>query len=136
MKIDFIPFQIGMQYENWEFDLDAGEDLVICERYRYIKDDILEILGVPISDIYLYFNADILVRVDLKFQKGTQPKTFIELAVTLESKYGRQLLFSDNEKSTLYKKWNDVNKCILLKHFLDDNSISILVTKHRYANLY
>lgn len=135
MRIDFLPFQLGMQYENWEFDLDAGEDLIICEKYKYIKDDILEILGVPVRNIYLYFNADILVRVDVSFQKGKQPKTFIDLAVSLETKYGRQSLFSNNEESALYKKWKGVKKSLFLKHFLDNNSVSIILTKYKYINL-
>lgn len=135
MKIDFIPFQLGMQYENWEFDLDAGEDLVICDRYRYIKDDILEMLGVPIADIYLYFNGDILVRVDLKFQKGNTPSIFIDLAVKLKSKCGKQNIESDVEKTIIYKEWTDVKKSILLQQHLDTNSIYIVISKLKYITI-
>lgn len=135
MKIDFIPFRIGMQYENWEFDLDIAEDYDICEKYKYIKNDIIEILDVQVDEIYLYFNGDILVRVDIKFHTGTIPHTFVNLSVKLEAKYGKQILNSNDGKSMLFKRWRDIQKSLSLQHYLEKNEIYIIITKHRYFNL-
>lgn len=69
MGIDFIPFKLGMEYDNWEFDLESDYETTEYERYLYIKKDMDALLGVPVERIYLSFNADILFMVEYEFTR-------------------------------------------------------------------
>ncbi len=66
MKITEIPFKIGMQYENWEFDLELVDTKRGYEIYEYTKGDITKINGSKVEHINLYFELDILIRIDIK----------------------------------------------------------------------
>lgn len=68
MKLDKLPFKIGMQYENWEFDLELVNTESSYEVYKYIKEDIEEINGELIEQINLYFELDILFKIKIKTQ--------------------------------------------------------------------
>ena len=79
MNIDFIPFKIGEQYENWEFDLEPVYDEIRYDRYKYYKNDIKQIYDIPIQNIYLSFNLDILFEIEyqLKAQYFIPLKTYL-----------------------------------------------------------
>ena len=130
-----MPFQLGMDYEHWEFDLDFLEDLHICEKYKYIRNDILEVLGNPIETIYLFFNCDVLVRVDVEFQCNGVPMTFINLVASLENKYGKQELSTNIKKSIIQKTWNCNEKTISIQQNFKSNTIKLVITKKRYLTL-
>ncbi|MCT4699175.1 MULTISPECIES: hypothetical protein [Tenacibaculum] len=66
MKLKELPFKIGMQYENWEFDLELVSTKKSYEVYKYIKEDIEEINEELIEQIHLYFELDILFKVEIK----------------------------------------------------------------------
>lgn len=90
MKIDFIKFQIGMQYENWEFDLEPI-DLDIkkdYDKYRYFKNDITEVFGVEVVDIFLYFNLDVLFKIEVFLMLSLEQNNFIQIAEELKNTYG------------------------------------------------
>ncbi len=70
MKLDFIPFKIGMHYENWEFDLELEESSETYDMFRYVKGDIKEVLGFEVTDIFLYFHLDILFQVEFFLEQG------------------------------------------------------------------
>ncbi|OCK44045.1 hypothetical protein BA195_04955 [Tenacibaculum soleae] len=55
-----------MQYENWEFDLELVSTKKSYEVYKYIKEDIEEINEELIEQIHLYFELDILFKVEIK----------------------------------------------------------------------
>ncbi|MCB0745877.1 MAG: hypothetical protein KDC90_00305 [Ignavibacteriae bacterium] len=57
-----------MQYENWEFDLEPMEFEGFNVKYRYIKDGIPTVLGITVQDIYLYFNFDVVFKVEIMFK--------------------------------------------------------------------
>lgn len=69
-------FQLGTQYENWEFNLKAIPPYEILEGeltldiYEYFGEPIF-LFQYPISKALLYFNVDILHKViyevDMKF---------------------------------------------------------------------
>lgn len=65
MKTDFIPFKIGMEYENWEFDLEPVENTLEYDKYIYFKNDITSVFGFEVLKIFLYFSWDILVKVEI-----------------------------------------------------------------------
>lgn len=68
MDLKDLPFKIGMQYENWEFDLELVDTRRSYEVYKYIKNDIREINGMNIDKILLYFELDILIRIKIYFK--------------------------------------------------------------------
>ncbi|MCD9584765.1 hypothetical protein [Tenacibaculum maritimum] len=65
MKLEELPFKIGMQYENWEFDLELERVERSYEVYRYFKKDIKNLDGKNIQEILLYFELDILFKVEI-----------------------------------------------------------------------
>ncbi|MBS9766540.1 MAG: hypothetical protein KGV44_03235 [Flavobacteriaceae bacterium] len=71
MKVTEIPFKIGMQYENWEFDLELVATKKSYEIYEYIKGNITKINGSEVEYIYLYFELDILFKVVIRVDKST-----------------------------------------------------------------
>ncbi len=79
MNTHFTPFKIGEQYENWEFDLEPVNFTKTCDQYRYLKTDQREFFSIPIEQILLSFNLDILFQVEYHFQA----KYFQQLKVKL-----------------------------------------------------
>lgn len=64
-----IPFKIGMEYENWEFDLEILQDrLEGYDSYRYIGDEFNNFLNYPTEETELIFSFEILVAVIIKFK--------------------------------------------------------------------
>lgn len=64
MDLEEIPFKIGMQYENWEFELDILPDRIKGkDSYLYIGNKITELYGFKVAKIELLFNLDILEEV-------------------------------------------------------------------------
>lgn len=63
-----LPFKIGMQYENWEFDLELVDTKKSYEVYNYTKRDIKIFNDELIEYIHLYFELDILFKIKIKTQ--------------------------------------------------------------------
>lgn len=134
MKIDFIPFQIGMQYENLEFDLEPIElDIKLpYDKYVYFKKDITELFGVEVQSIYLYFNLDILFKVEVIFKPKKPVQEFIHLATQLEKKYGNQVLSSSEDLLKLSKTWKDPKKHLIVEHHFKSNKIHLIFIDLKY----
>ncbi|PQL91677.1 hypothetical protein [Apibacter adventoris] len=63
-----IPFQLGMEYENWEFDLEPMQDRIMgYDSYIYSKK--IMIFNTEPLNIELVFHWDILVAVILEFEE-------------------------------------------------------------------
>lgn len=65
-------FTIGEHYEDYEFDLEVKDSVVVNDimhdSYKYIKDDFSTLFGLEISrGIILLFNFDILTAVYYRF---------------------------------------------------------------------
>lgn len=69
MKPIKLPFEIGKEYEKWEFDLDiiVGEKLKACDSYYYRRR--LSFGGVGADSVEMIFCLDILQIVIIKFNK-------------------------------------------------------------------
>lgn len=66
MNTDALPFQLGMQYENWEFDLEPIKDRISgYDSYIYLKE--ISILGAKSKRIELIFYWEILIGIILEF---------------------------------------------------------------------
>ncbi|APD07532.1 hypothetical protein UJ101_02028 [Flavobacteriaceae bacterium UJ101] len=127
MKIDFIPFLIGMHYEYWEFDLEPinSEFNVPYDDYIYFKRDITELFGISVQGIILSFSWDILHKVEIRFKPKKTIQQFIDLSGILEKKYGRQIL-KYNKKSTILEKiWTDPKKYLILQYHLKSNTLTL-----------
>lgn len=60
-------FQLGMEYENFEFHVEPIKDRVFgYDSYSYMND--YKILGVNVSNVELVFSLDILVAIILEFK--------------------------------------------------------------------
>lgn len=69
-----LPFRIGEQYENYEFELNEGV-VVSVNDFEFIKykltQDSIKKYGIYTSmEVSLYFNADILGIIKLTWAKG------------------------------------------------------------------
>ncbi len=93
MNINFIPFKLGMQYENWEFDLEPDFETTEFDRYLYIKKDMNTLLSIPVERIYLSFNADILFMVEYEFRRKYFEPLKSQLEIILEKG-----IFRDSDK--------------------------------------
>lgn len=66
MTENSLPFQLGMEYENWEFDLEPIEDRIDgYDSYIYLKE--IFICGVKPRRIELIFYWEVLVTIILNF---------------------------------------------------------------------
>lgn len=68
------PFKIGMQYENWEFDLEIApkERVEGYDYYFYLKE--ITVLNIKPLQIELIFGLDILATVILLFKESDMHK--------------------------------------------------------------
>jgi len=128
MKIDFMPFQIGMQYENWEFDLEPIDTDTSYDKYRYFRDDINELFNLERIGIYLYFYLDILFKVEVLFDTENPGGEFIGIGEQLELKYG-DAGNNHRDKTRVFKTWKDRKKCLILEHNLQTDIVSVILMK-------
>lgn len=92
MKNSKLPFQIGKQYENWEFDLEPTEKerILGLDSYIYIKE--LVFLGIIPRYTELIFSLDILkvVIFTIDFKTKKQLELFKRL---LDMQFGKSNQF-------------------------------------------
>ena len=105
---DYLLFRLDTQYENYEFELipippyDFLENNLSLEPYEYFGNDDI-ILGIKAQQIILYYNADILTKVKIKFRddKVEILKNKIEkLQSNLPTNMNLRLFFDTFENST------------------------------------
>lgn len=72
MKTNILPFQLGMEYENWEFDLEPiNYRITGYDSYVYIGN--FSTPGIKPRKIELIFHWEILVAVILEFKQSDLP---------------------------------------------------------------
>lgn len=74
MNFNELPFKIGMQYENWEFDLEIAPKDRIEGYDGFIFLGEIAILNIKPLQIELIFGLDILAAVILSFKESDIPK--------------------------------------------------------------
>ena len=95
MKVTSLPFQLGMEYENWEFDLMPIKTRIKnYDSYVYTKK--IQIGGISPQKIELIFHWEILVAVILEFEKSDLPK--VEKLIQLGYTQVNQTLYLSNTK--------------------------------------
>lgn len=71
MKQLNIPFKLGMQYDNWEFDLEVTKDrLQRCDSYIYIGEKFNKFLNYHKNKTELIFNLDTLEAILISFENS------------------------------------------------------------------
>lgn len=70
-KIEF-PFELGTDYEDWEFDLEILPDRVPhYDSYKYVRKEVKFFLNNITSNSELVYNLDILEAAILTFKMNT-----------------------------------------------------------------
>ncbi len=114
MNIDFNPFPIGEQYENWEFDLEPFKTTKTYDQYLYIKNEPKEILNIPLQKILLTFNLDFLFQVEYHFE--------VKYFQQLESELIEYLSTSAFKENHNRLEWEDNRITITLEKPLQSKS--------------
>ena len=105
---DYLKFRLDSQYEDYEFELipippyDFLENNLTLEPYEYFGSDDI-VFGIRAKQIILYYNADILTKVKIKFRddKVEILKNKIEkLQSNLPTNMNLRLFFDTFENST------------------------------------
>ncbi len=125
MNIDFNPFPIGEQYENWEFDLEPVKTTKTYDQYLYIKNEPKEILNVPLQKILLTFNLDILFQVEYYFEA----KYFYEL----KNKLIEYLSTSAFKENLNRLEWVDNRITIYLEKPLQSENTILRILDKRFV---
>lgn len=69
MKTDILPFPIGMEYEDLEFDLEVlPERIKGYDSYIYVGKDLKNFLNNPTDKIELIFHWEILVAIIISLE--------------------------------------------------------------------
>ena len=105
---DYLKFPLDSQYEDFEFELipippyDFLENNLSLEPYEYFGSDDI-VFGIKAKQIILYYNADILTKVIIKFKNDKVEiiKNNIENSkVNLPADMNLRLFFDPIENST------------------------------------
>lgn len=124
-----IPFKLGMQYDNWEFDLEIVNDRVVgCDSYIYIGKKFNKFLNYSIDKTELIFNFDILEAVLITIKNSSSD--FSELSEILNLKLN---CFSENFKNNEIKIYKFVTKSDEVWVLKNTSNLYLLTSKSRYA---
>ena len=84
MKQLDMPFKLGMQYDNWEFDLEVIQDRIeYYDSYKYVGAELNKFLSKHADETELLFSLDILEAVVISFaDKSSQFYKGINLITT------------------------------------------------------
>lgn len=130
MKTTFLPFQIGEQYENWEFDLDylKEERIKGLDSYLYIKKSFF--LQYNARRIELIFALDILevVIMTFEFQSFSELNQFRE---ALQRTFGKKVNLQDEDlKSIVFKLTDELGLRII--HFPLEYRVNVCYGSEKY----
>lgn len=107
---DYLVFKLGSESADYEFEIipippyDFIEENLSLEPYEYFGD-IQFILGLKFKQVLLYYNADVLMRVVVKF-RGNKLQFIKHLLETSNSDFNNnnmflKMYFSSESKETV-----------------------------------
>lgn len=107
------PFKLGMQYDNWEFDLEVTQDRIEhYDSYKYVGKQLNKFLNICTDEIELLFSLDILEAVIITYKdKDSQFYKSINLITTRNKEAKHHFCIEDFTKfdaqiSCIYKSKN------------------------------
>ena len=103
MKTDILPFLIGMEYEDLEFDLEVLPDRIKgYDSYIFVGKEVKNFLNYPTEKIELVFHWEILVAIIISVEYS---ETDLHLDLlkyfTLVEKKENQTLYTKDEISLI-----------------------------------
>lgn len=129
MKQLNIPFKLGMQYENWEFDLELKKERILgCDSYIYIGKKFNKFLNYNKFKTELVFNLDILEAIIINFKK--QNICFTELPAYINLKLNCFSKVEENKETKICKFVTKFNEVYVIQHNL---KLFVLITNPIYA---
>jgi len=103
MKTDILPFPIGLEYEDLEFDLEVLPDRIKeYDSYIYVGKEVKNFLNYPTDKIELIFHWEILVAIIMSVEYN-EADLHLELFkyLTLVEKKGNHTFYTNNEISLI-----------------------------------
>jgi len=103
MKTDILPFPIGLEYEDLEFDLEVLPGRIKgYDSYIYIGKDLKNFLNNPTDKIELIFQWELLVAIIISIEYN-EADLHLELLkyLTLVEKKGNYTFYTNNEVSLI-----------------------------------
>ena len=133
MKNQLLPFQIGEEYENWEFDLEPSdiERILGFDSYFYIRE--LYFLGIIPRYTELVFCWDILKVVILTFDFETKEQMELFRDI-LALNFGSKTQFKNEDlQAEIYSVARHIE--LWLVYILDGYRIEISYGCNKYLNI-
>ena len=98
MEKENLPFLLGLDYEQWEFNLEVlnKEDILGMDNYLYLED--ISFLGAVPKSVEMLFSLDILqvVRIMYRFDNQKELDKFYK-EITVYFKNNTKLVHKDLE---------------------------------------
>lgn len=120
MKQLNIPFKLGMQYDNWEFDLEVTKDRVQgFDSYIYTGKKFNKFLNYSTDKTELLFRLDVLESVMLRFD-DRNIKFYYELLKAINKSTRSKVNYNNNYTAYLVSNnlihifYNESNSTIIL----------------------
>lgn len=113
---NYLKFELGTEYDSFEFQVvsippyEFLENNLSLVSYEYFGDN-SKVLGIITKHIFLYFNADILMRVELLYRGDkvrTLKRNLEELNVTFTVNLTLKLFYSEITGLTVLMYQNKV----------------------------
>ena len=129
MKQLNIPFKLGMQYDNWEFDLEVTKDRIEgCDSYIYIGKKFNKFLKYSKYKTELIFNLDILESVLISFENSNSDYNELSEIVNLKLNCSSETL--ENNEVKICRFVTKSNEVWILK---TTSNLYVLVSNNRYS---
>ncbi|WP_282787752.1 hypothetical protein [Flavobacterium croceum] len=129
MKQLNIPFKLGMQYDNWEFDLEVTKDRVQgFDSYIYTGKKFNKFLNYSKYKTELIFNLDVLEAVLILFESSNSD--FNELSEIVNLKLNCLYETLENSEVKICRFVTKLNEVWILK---TKSNLYVLVCKNKYS---
>jgi len=124
-----IPFKLGMQYDNCEFDLEVTKDRIEgCDSYIYIGKKFNKFLNYSKYKTELIFNLDILEAVLISFENSNSDYNELSEIVNLKLNCFSETL--ENNEVKICRFVTKSNEVWILK---TTSNLYVLVSNNRYS---
>ncbi len=129
MKQLNIPFKLGMQYDNWEFDLEVTKGRIEgCDSYIYIGKKFNKFLNYSKYKTELIFNLDVLEAVLISFENSNSDYNELSEIVNLKLNCFSETL--ENNEVKICRFVTKSNEVWILK---TTSNLYFLVSNNRYS---
>ncbi len=129
MKQLNIPFKLGMQYDNWEFDLEIAKDRVQgFDSYIYMGKKFNKFLNNSKYKTELIFNLDVLEAVLISFESSNSD--FNELSEIVNLKLNCLCETLENNEVEICRFVTKSNEVWILK---TKSNLYVLVCNNKYS---